>query len=351
MLTRSRRYPKSRRALAIPEIRMLIGSFLDSTSLTVCCRVSKDWCSTFNPILYREVTVADDSVSSTTLTRNAKDITSITFVLPSGGIDPNLCLPNLRHQQTLKTVSVDMIWPNNLASEFWSALGGCLKLETFRAQGQLLYNDGEVETEEGPNWRVCTRVENLGVNPWDPDLDFAQVEKLLLTRLPEQELPDTSDALREVSNSTLEALPATWPYFCEVTLASPQMSDHELASVFNSVKTLLRLILADATFGIMAFNALKRHFSTVQYLDLRRTWKVTSSMIQEIMASCPHLEVFRAEELLASDVVHGRPWVCLKLKELTLDLKLDAIVGQQEQRLDIEARLGALKHVASVRLT
>ncbi|KAF9279665.1 hypothetical protein BGZ68_007782 [Mortierella alpina] len=58
-------------------------------------------------------------------------------------------------------------------------------------------------------------------------------------------------------------------------------------------------------FGPLAFSALKRHFATIQYLDLYQCPALTSPMTQEILMSCPSLESFDGNRLLAEDIAHG----------------------------------------------
>ncbi|KAF9948666.1 hypothetical protein BGZ72_009445 [Mortierella alpina] len=58
-------------------------------------------------------------------------------------------------------------------------------------------------------------------------------------------------------------------------------------------------------FGPLAFTALKRHFATIQFLDLYQCPALTSAMTQKILMSCRLLECFDGNYLLAKDIVRG----------------------------------------------
>ncbi|CAO3567016.1 unnamed protein product [Mortierella alpina] len=68
---------------------------------------------------------------------------------------------------------------------------------------------------------------------------------------------------------------------------------------------LTTLAVRRSDFGPLAFSALKRHFSTIQSLDLYQCPSLTSAMTQEILMSCPSLESFDGHRLLVKDVLHG----------------------------------------------
>lgn len=75
------------------------------------------------------------------------------------------------------------------------------------------------------------------------------------------------------------------------------------------------------------------HFSHLKELDPGVGRSVTSSFVQEVLSSCPHLEYFRAPWIDADDVANGKPWICIRLKELNLRLRFKLPAGRSHQPL------------------
>lgn len=46
-------------ALDLDEIRLVIGAFLTRPALLACCRVSRDWCASFSPLLWEHIDLTD----------------------------------------------------------------------------------------------------------------------------------------------------------------------------------------------------------------------------------------------------------------------------------------------------
>ncbi|KAF9585983.1 hypothetical protein BGW38_010675 [Lunasporangiospora selenospora] len=74
-------------------------------------------------------------------------------------------------------------------------------------------------------------------------------------------------------------------------------------------------------FGGKAYMSLERHFGSIQDLDLSFCENVTSTMVQEILCSCPVLVHINANTIHIDDIQRAthdsqepRPWVCTRLR-------------------------------------
>ncbi|KAF9387935.1 hypothetical protein CPB97_001826 [Podila verticillata] len=399
------------RALSIPEIMAQIGEFLDSKSLSICTRVSRSWSAAFGAILYRNILIllfSHRSPSLAALKRHARQIFSMTLTLPVDLEHCALKCPNLRalhlqgwygtrlktiagykaqghrkaleliqqHQRTLKTVSVGLLWPIAKSSEFWTAIAECPRLETLLVRDEKMFANKD-PLEQQAFWSACTRVENLTLKNlrfWTAvnvpsALDFGQVRKLKLLRsegwdadkqvewmerCPELRIlkwatPKVERPASAVDAPALITFSASWPNLRELTLSGYEIQDHNLAIVISTAQVLVKLSVPQTSFGRMAFAALRtHHFQVLRYLNFRECESVTSTMVQEVMASCPGLEFLRAPLLRSVDVLLGAPWVCLKLKQLQLQtFLLDADNTDEEvQKVALSARFSALKEVS-----
>ncbi|KAG0047452.1 hypothetical protein BGZ83_007511 [Gryganskiella cystojenkinii] len=105
------------------------------------------------------------------------------------------------------------------------------------------------------------------------------------------------------------------------------------------------LHLQGVGFGVRAFNTLRNedHLQGLVELDLMRCPDVTGAMLQEVLESCPRLEVIAGNFIRAEDITMGLPWVCLGLKswrvhiDLTTTITSNASVGEAKNN-NVDAR-------------
>ncbi|KAF8978760.1 hypothetical protein BGZ46_006160 [Entomortierella lignicola] len=57
---------------------------------------------------------------------------------------------------------------------------------------------------------------------------------------------------------------------------------------------------------------------TIQELDFSKCENVSSAMVRDLLANCPNLTSFSANKIELEDAVHGKPWVCERLRKLAL---------------------------------
>ncbi|KAG0290471.1 hypothetical protein BGZ96_006059 [Linnemannia gamsii] len=113
-----------------------------------------------------------------------------------------------------------------------------------------------------------------------------------------------------------------WPYldsldFCYLY---HKPSGKELALLLQDFPNrLTALRLENCQFNMRSLRLLKdRKFESLRILKLLSGCGVTSKMTLEILTSCPNIEVFRSTHIFAGDVDPSQPWVCKRLRSLTV---------------------------------
>jgi hypothetical protein len=100
--------------------------------------------------------------------------------------------------------------------------------------------------------------------------------------------------------------------------------DEELASILerigNCFENVSCLHLIDGKFGPRSLKALSPYFSNL--VDLRLTFS-NSSIILDVLCSCPTLEILHGQDILANDIAQGGPWVCQQLLELKIGIRAE----------------------------
>lgn len=89
------------------------------------------------------------------------------------------------------------------------------------------------------------------------------------------------------------------------------------------VETINRLKILDVGLDLSAkrlWSDLARHFETLEQVSFEENDKVSSTMVQAILASCPRLTCLKALQMRPSDVIKGKPWVCSRLRTLRIEI-------------------------------
>ncbi|KAG0317389.1 hypothetical protein BGZ97_005462 [Linnemannia gamsii] len=101
------------------------------------------------------------------------------------------------------------------------------------------------------------------------------------------------------------------------------VSDLQLAILLDRAgDTMERLTLGAIQVGEATFRSMRRFFDSLAHLDLRLCSKVTGTMVQQVLASCPGLKSVAADSIHASDIIDGDPWVCFGLQSWTVFVNL-----------------------------
>ncbi|KAG0039165.1 hypothetical protein BGZ82_009425 [Podila clonocystis] len=102
-----------------------------------------------------------------------------------------------------------------------------------------------------------------------------------------------------------------------------QVDDLELATCLGAMGRVKELVIDGNHFGLLSFNALERHFATLQRISLESVFSFPSNPILELLESCPLLKYIRVPKLNAYAIMLGKPWVCLDLEEF----RVGVVVG------------------------
>lgn len=193
-----------------------------------------------------------------------------------------------------------------------------------------------------PFWSTVANLESLEISRsrvtlmgiWD--MTFPLLRRLRLTEnecMEEYdcvELARRSPQLRELEidlfwcDLTEMAVNGLVPHLERLVVESGYGSqDKDLAVILDHMQPAVGLALSRSRFGPLAFSSLRRHFGTLRELDLRNCNGVTSSMLQEILSSCPRLEELHGDEIMLKDIVQGASWICQSIKKLRLGIVAD----------------------------
>ncbi|KAF9098363.1 hypothetical protein BGX27_000807 [Mortierella sp. AM989] len=156
----------------------------------------------------------------------------------------------------------------------------------------------------------------------------------------------------------------TCPKLDSVSIQDVFLKDDDVSQVLDGMNQLRFLKIRGlydsdgfCTLGELSFGSLRRHFSTLTTVCFRSAYHIKSQHVQEILASCPSLEIIEAREIWAHDIRDGAPWVCTGLRSFRICIMgaaesfeegaSKAVFGQlsrlqQLYELDISKELGTL---------
>ncbi|KAF9105198.1 hypothetical protein BGX29_000473 [Mortierella sp. GBA35] len=112
--------------------------------------------------------------------------------------------------------------------------------------------------------------------------------------------------------------PFIWKDLESLQLGGTGAIDENLATMIQWVFRLSVLAVPNTRFGPIALASLRSHYATIQELDWHGCELASGSMTQTILASCPSLKSFKAQELLIEYGI-DEPWKCFELKTFEVD--------------------------------
>ncbi|KAF9166618.1 hypothetical protein BGX21_000322 [Mortierella sp. AD011] len=136
-----------------------------------------------------------------------------------------------------------------------------------------------------------------------------------------------------------------WSNLRKLSLPHP-LEDSELATILQEMNQATDLNFINSEFGPLASQALMPHYSTLTELVLSSLTGGTSSMVRDILCSCPRLELLQANRILAQDAIESGRWVCHSLRCLVVYIEF----SERELELQplIYARLSRLVKLRSL---
>jgi hypothetical protein len=133
----------------------------------------------------------------------------------------------------------------------------------------------------------------------------------------------------------------TWPSIENIFMWTEGLyvvPDDRFSKLLEGMKriTCLNFPEMKKSFGPRCMELLRPHFSYLKTLDFMLDSGLTSSMAQEILSSCPLLQEFAVDRIDATDVITGKPWVCMNLVLLSASFRFNPLMIQDHQPLVLD---------------
>ncbi|KAG0050484.1 hypothetical protein BGZ83_004725 [Gryganskiella cystojenkinii] len=281
------------RALAIPEIILLIGEHLDKKPRVACLRINRIFHQTLLSQLWKSTILSEEPIgpdypeleNHSTL---VKELT-ITGTFTSNPMSrilsrlqcENLSVLTVTHRQVKQKPMATMIERHR---------------DTLQAVHYTIYNDVILSEDLLKALPSCGRLKELSIKP------------LIL----------------ETPNQFLDQYVRLWSRLKILTLGEVRFLGPE--EVLKSVRSLPRAHVAipDAHLQITVFQqppqVLEEPLATgLTSLILKKCQLVTSLMVQDMLCTMPKLQTFAADFIFGCDIVQDdRAWVCNGLERLAL---------------------------------
>ncbi|KAG0056989.1 hypothetical protein BGZ83_002596 [Gryganskiella cystojenkinii] len=368
----------------LPEIIEAIGEFLDKDTLAVATLVSSLWNRVLTPFLYRSIGNNHRQPSVLALAHNAPHIRLLDFDMNSSfqkrenlglySMHPVRCHNLLRLSLTFRSGQdendlwdgVVLVAMNQslfllridggallMARSCWRQLFAQCSRSSLRelilkfvhtdAQGteqlmRLVPFIAKLELERCQFSAIDQHVTRSSSSSFlFPRLKHLRIERGFETNLQQlewiQQCPnldylhwDTTGTTRAAKVSIQQILRTRrWPQIQSLALFdwSIPLSDSHVALVLNSCGPLETINVAGSEFWHRSLYALRRHFETLQGLNLRFCKNVRSSMAQYLLCSASRLRCFYGGVMSAHELVRGRGANEARVRQVQKDAELD----------------------------
>ncbi|KAG0309419.1 hypothetical protein BGZ98_002607 [Dissophora globulifera] len=295
--------------LEIPELLILIGTFMSPSSLVASSCVSKFWHHTLQHLVWHKVPICPWN-------RRSPDVNDV-----------------LKYEAHVESLQISDKWPNDSTS----------RIAILKTISQLTHikdlSIHRVFLEEVDAmkllWDMCERAETL---------EFIGVKFITVGDLTTR----TFSRVRALKLSCCgDKLPFDWIDFLR---RCPNLETIVSEDTLLPILTAMPRVTgwAAGAFGPRSYQILSNNLAILRRLDLGHCQGgTTASMLQEIMSSCPQLETLRWGRIDGNDMIRGRPWVCTGLRELGVTIMFDREEIDRLQPLVFErlSQLTALEYL------
>jgi len=340
--------------LGLPEIRAMIVYYLTLRDLSRCILVNRAWHVTFLPYLWKNVAVSNRLPPVKFVERHRDLVRSLTFHGVIEKLYASITFPELQSVVVEDSFGFPLLKDRDVLSDFlthnpsirsldqrrfctdWDVISELTNLRHLTTTR----NSGDIGVLGTDFWATCARLESLNMprmldmSPLPNDIVFPHLTSLVVTTISTKWNVTRVEFIRRCPNlkklhllhhhrgrdrAPLEEFirlvnENTWPKLCELDYPNSGMSDDTIAILLDNPSGWRVWNVPDTFFGPKAFSSLQTHFATLESLDLEKCVKVTSGMVQEILARCQSLKSFRGEEIHANDIAKGQSWACTTLK-------------------------------------
>ncbi|KAG0219173.1 hypothetical protein BGX31_011376, partial [Mortierella sp. GBA43] len=269
-------------------------------------------------------------------------------------------LSRLEHLRDVSLSEVEMDDDDEVLDHFWQL---CSQLERLEVRGLRIAQQQEQQESQEPQERYepLEQLErqqeqhtNLGAwqfprlkdfNFWTSNDNEALFFLELAQRCPNLTLFDWIDDERvgESSTSHFAHLVATgtWPHLHSLYLAAVDFTMDKLSQIIGGMQKIEDLGISCELLHPIFLDRIHPHFATLRSLDLVSGDRSISCVTQEILASCPSLEHISVRRMNATDIIAGKPWVCLRLRVLHASVCFKSSTLHEHQPLVLD-RLATL---------
>ncbi|KAF9104779.1 hypothetical protein BGX27_009941 [Mortierella sp. AM989] len=337
--------------LDLPEVRIHLAQYLNTTQLAVAATVCKSWNATFISFLYSNITWGGTCKipSKEKISTHASDIRNLNFVddiSPSSDLFPWNTVTGLKRLLTsiddlnthINQNLSNLIRQNQGLIEFQEHSGGTvetkecmdalLRCSNLKILSVMFANFEQAGTTE-LLYEISTRLEELEIcccivaenhmsSRWSQfpairSLRFDTLEvpisELLefIQKCPLLESLHWNRILGDVPISEICQLPTSYcPRLTNISIGTqytPCLSENALVQILNSYPILTGFSIYESEFGPLALQSLRRHFGRLKILELGTSPHITDAMVLEALTSCRELIRFQVFSLGARSIV------------------------------------------------
>jgi hypothetical protein len=377
--------------LFLPEFREELASLLPTNDLARCVQVSKSWCTSFEPFIWRTVEVRSSQPGLEPLLKHRGSIQHLTY---RGTIPSKYCSIQYPALKTLEFTAIAYsalegfkilrILPNNPSLTRLKLQGDTpnisfefsippslsnltsLNLTGIAIQPQVMSEFLKVlqqlETLELHNcsltegWQNKENLDNPPKGQWKLK-NLVLAARFGMTSRQQLAWIIQLDQLRRLSwviRADFEYFPIEdftrcLPYLTEledIHLGDSRASDRQLSLIIQGIQRVIGLAVTRAELDVRSKEALRPHFPWIRKLDISNSSGYVSKFVLEVLRSCPQLENLKTDKIHAGDCVDGTPWACdtsLKTLEVCFEVSQWERAEQQEVVMSKLARLKNLE--------
>ncbi|KAF9199263.1 hypothetical protein BGZ49_010657 [Haplosporangium sp. Z 27] len=194
-------------------------------------------------------------------------------------------------------------------------------------------------------WDTCTRLQTIRLQSIDlpegpekfllfPDITYLSLSRLCnITEQGFHQWVSRCPSLKSLLFRQITRIPSAicsshvirenWPMLESLGISGSQLSDYELSQILYGMKTVKDLRALNTGFGPISFGAMKPHLKDLRELSASSHTQdpgpIDSTMMHEIMVSCPELDVLDGVHAIAEDLLaYDAPWIAIRLTSLNL---------------------------------
>ncbi|KAG0038333.1 hypothetical protein BGZ82_000478 [Podila clonocystis] len=374
-----------------PELLLVVAEYLTPAEATAPSLVCRVWQEIFGSIIWRTYMIKprDMAPAISTLTKNAHHTRKLEYFATVMDVENDLAVPYthltslwfyvairqsgrawiqlvpliMRNQQLHELVLGDP--GRSVPADIWAALAalpmlrtlelrdfgmgrkhwetiwnGCKGLRELRLLGS--YNMGESIFHEEA-LEIHTELQSIALDGGEFSIILRRCPNLRRVSC----ASDRTTVLDELPSLLLEGK------LCQLdSIILAKAEDQSLALTLMAMQQVKVLVVRKGEVEDLSCHALTRHFATLQILCIPECIKNAGTFIPAVLASCPLLTNITTSAVSATDIVNGRPWICLRLKVFKINIKItdeqDDNIGTQSR--EIFGRISRLVHLTDLHI-